>query len=199
MPGDIAILLDPRTFLSARTILGEELATKANTLLSEAIENAVLAQVRFEDETSCTEDTGDSITSSRREQAVTPNVIGLHPMLFANMVSHSIATGTSSRRRGNRSYVNERVLRILQKMEEMNRIFNASKYLRDGSAFENIIKKDQSLSELYSHIDIRKWAMEVKNAGHEDNDVLFHLMQVYLGTVETSSFVETMFSTAGQV
>ena len=40
--------------------------------------------------------------------------------------------------------------------------------------------------------------MEVKNAGHEDNDVLFHLMQVYLGTVETSSFVETMFSTAGQ-
>ena len=84
-------------------------------------------------------------------------------------------------------------------MEEMNRVFNASKYLRDGSAFENIIKKDQSLSELYSHIDIRKWAMEVKNAGHEDNDVLVHLMQVYLGTVETSSFVETMFSTAGQV
>ena len=41
--------------------------------------------------------------------------------------------------------------------------------------------------------------MEVKNAGHEDNDVLFHLMQVYLGTVETSSFVETMFSTARQV
>ena len=81
----------------------------------------------------------------------------------------------------------------------MNRGFNASKYLRDGSAFEKIIKKDQSLSELYSHIDIRKWAMEVKNAGHEDNDVLFHLMQVYLGTVETSSFVETMFSTAGQV
>ena len=118
VPGDnilIAILLDPRTFLSARTILGEELATKANTLLSEAIENAVLAQVRFEDETSCTEDTGDSITSSRREQAVTPNVIGLHPMLFANMVSYSIATGTSSRRRGNRSYVNERVPRILQK------------------------------------------------------------------------------------
>ena len=72
MPGDIAILLDPRTFLSARTILGEELATKANTLLSEAIENAVLAQVCFEDETSCTEDTRDSITSSRREQAVTP-------------------------------------------------------------------------------------------------------------------------------
>ena len=33
----------------------------------------------------------------------------------------------------------------------------------------------------------------------EDNDVLFHLMQVYLGTVETSSFVETMFSTAGRV
>ena len=111
----IAILLDPRTFLSAQTILGEKLATKANTLLSEAIENAVLAQVRFEDETSCTEDTGDSITSSRREQAVTTNVIGLHPLLFANMVSHSIATGTSSRRRGNRSYVNERVPRILQK------------------------------------------------------------------------------------
>ena len=41
--------------------------------------------------------------------------------------------------------------------------------------------------------------MEVKNAGHEDNDVLVHLMQVYLGTVETSSFVETMFSTARQV
>ena len=94
VPGDIAILLDPRTFLSARTILGEELATKANTLLSEAIENAVLAQVRFEDETSCTEDTRDSITSSRREQAVTPNVIGLHPILSANMVSDSIATGT---------------------------------------------------------------------------------------------------------
>ena len=94
VPGDIAILLDPRTFLSARTILGEELATKANTLLSEAIEIAVLAQVRFEDETSCTEDTGDSITSSRREQAVTLNVIGLHPILSANMVSDSIATGT---------------------------------------------------------------------------------------------------------
>ena len=90
----IAILLDPRTFLSARTILGEELSKKANKLLSEAINNAVLAQVRSEDETSCTEDTGDSVTSSRREQAVTPNVIGLHPILSANMVSDSIATGT---------------------------------------------------------------------------------------------------------
>ena len=90
----IAILLDPRTFLSARTILGEELSKKANKLLSEAINNEVLAQVRSEDETSCTEDTGDSVTSSRREQAVTPNVIGLHPILSANMVSDSIATGT---------------------------------------------------------------------------------------------------------
>ena len=82
-------------------------------------------------------------------------------------------------------------------MKEMNRGFNASNYLRDGSTYEDIIKKDQSLSQFYSHIDIKKWAMEVKNRGHEDNDVLFHLMQVYLGTVETSSFVETMFSTAG--
>ena len=84
-------------------------------------------------------------------------------------------------------------------MKEMNSGSNASKYLRDGSTYEDIIKKDQSLSQFYSHIDIKKWAMEVKNRGHEDNDVLFHLMQVYLGTVETSSFVETMFSTAGRV
>ena len=62
--------------------------------------------------------------------------------------------------------------------KEINRGFNVPEYLRNGSTFENVIKKDQSLSQFFSHIDIRKGAMEVKNAGYEDNDVLFHLMQV---------------------
>ena len=45
------------------------------------------------------------------------------------------------------------------------------------------------------HTDVKEWARTIKF----DQPVFYHLMQMYLGTVEASSFVETLFSTAGRV
>ena len=73
--------------------------------------------------------------------------------------------------------------------------------LLPGSSYEDVVQKDAhgkicgTLLDVMRHTDIKSWAMKIKH----EHEVLFHVMQIYLGTVVSSSYVETMFSTAGRV
>ena len=73
--------------------------------------------------------------------------------------------------------------------------FNPVTCLAKGSTREDLKSGRIPFTELMRHTDVKEWAKTIKF----DQPVFYHLMQMYLGTVEASSFVETLFSTAGRV
>ena len=88
-------------------------------------------------------------------------------------------------------YLEDQVPELTKAFMQSLKTYNPFEELRPGSKKEDI----KDLPTLLRHADFKKWAMSIKHS----QPVFFHLMQIYLGTVEASSFVETIFSTAGKV
>jgi len=70
--------------------------------------------------------------------------------------------------------------------------YKHKEHLREKSKLEDVI----TVGDLCLHCHIKQFVM---NEIRPQHPMLFRIMQIYLGTVESSSFVERMFSTAGLV
>ena len=205
----LAILLDPRTAMAADAILGNNadetdnmLLERAQKLLREAVENALIAKLRYEREKVGSESEEAAATRAEGEDAediITINDetetgrIRMPQCFIAGMTSPASA---ASRQRESTfttqdEYISKKIPGLIDDFRKSCRTFRPLENLASGSTGSDL--RDRYLASLLRHTSIKKWAMKIK----PDQPVFFHLMQTYLGTVEASSFVETLFSTAG--
>ena len=208
----LAILLDPRTALAADAILignnadetDNMLLERAQKALEEAVENALIAKLRYEREEIGSESEEAAATRAEGEDA--EDVIAINdetetgrirmPQCFiASMTSPASA---ASRQRESTfmtqdEYISKKIPELIDDFRKSCRTFKAAREL--GQWEHGLRFKGPLPASLLRHTSIKKWAMKIK----PDQPVFFHLMQTYLGTVEASSFVETLFSTAGNL
>ena len=205
----LAILLDPRTACTPERLLRRKnedgkhdmsLLRKAEKLLKRVVEDTLHAKIRYErkkrsqaeaagEASTETEDAEDSIPNDEEDNDELPQFI------LDRIVSPRSAARNHARCEEKlREDINRQVPALIDAFRlSVRNTFNPITCLAKGSSHEDLFAK--SFTALMRHTDIKVWARTIKL----DQPVFYHLMQMYLGTVEASSFVETLFSTAGRV
>ena len=89
-------------------------------------------------------------------------------------------------------YIGSKVPQLFDLFTNALKQYKHKEHLREKSKLEDVI----TVGDLCLHCHIKQFVM---NEIRPQHPMLFRIMQIYLGTVESSSFVERMFSTAGLV
>ena len=201
----IALILDPRTIQAAEDLLvskkgtaeeDDKMLLRARDLLKEAIKNQLIAERRVKSGSSASV---ASATSTRISTAVggaskrQPGLgVPISRSLLATLNEVESSSACWQQYDDIEEYIGSKVPQLFDLFTNALKQYNHHLHLREESKIEDLI----TVGALCRHCHIKQFVMnEIK----PKLPMLFRIMQIYLGTVESSSFVERMFSSAGLV